>query len=105
MRPFRLPCLLVCLLVLRPVICVGHLTAQQYYNHGCEKSDALDFKGAISEYDQGIALAPEFVEALNNRGLAKLKLNDLSGALADFDKVISLDRNRLEAYINRGDIR
>jgi len=61
-----------------------------------------DDEQAIADYDQAIALQPDYAEAYNNRGIAYGAKGDLAHAIADFDQVIALDRDDAEVYNNRG---
>lgn len=56
---------------------------------------------AVAHYDQAVALAPDFIEALNNRGAALLKLQRLELALASFDEAIRLQPHYADPHINR----
>jgi len=57
---------------------------------------------AVAHYDRAIALAPDFIEALNNRGNALFGLKRLEPALASFDAAIRLKPDYADPHINRG---
>jgi Flp pilus assembly protein TadD len=57
---------------------------------------------AIAALDRALALAPDFVAALNSRGLSKQELGDLPGAIADFDRALKLEANNAPILYNRG---
>ncbi|PCJ87760.1 MAG: hypothetical protein COA57_04185 [Flavobacteriales bacterium] len=66
------------------------------------KFEAVDFLGAIVDYDKFIKINPGYFDAYNNRGNAKLKVGNYSDALNDFNKAIKLNSNYANSYINRG---
>jgi len=68
----------------------GGQTAQYYFDRGCNKTGAMDFVGAIKEYDQAIKLDPNFGKAYANRGSARFNTLDYQGALDDFDTAVRL---------------
>jgi len=58
--------------------------------------------GALALYDRALELAPDFIEALNNRGTALLNLQRPQDALSSFDEAVQLDPSFDEAHVNRG---
>jgi Flp pilus assembly protein TadD len=58
--------------------------------------------GALSDFNQALALDPNFAAAYNNRGYDRQQLGDIDGALADYEKAISLDPGEAYYYNNRG---
>ncbi len=72
-----------------------------WYNLGNAHSDTLNYKEAISNYDQSIRVSPLYYSAYINRANAKTKLNDHVGAIEDLNFVISHDSSLVNAYINR----
>ena len=60
-----------------------------------------DFKGAIEDYNQAIAIDSNYAKAYYNRGVVNLKTSDLMNALNDFKKAIALQADYPEAVINR----
>jgi tetratricopeptide (TPR) repeat protein len=80
------------------------LTADDYFLSAYQKDEKKDYRGALADYNQSIALKPDF--AYNNRGFLKHeKLNDVKGALADFNQSIALKPDYALAYNNRGKLR
>jgi tetratricopeptide (TPR) repeat protein len=57
---------------------------------------------ALADYDQAIALDPQYAAAYNNRGIAYANLGDLEQAIADYDQALALDPQDALAYNNRG---
>src|SRR6266566_4352719 len=60
------------------------------------------FDEALKPLDQALALAPDYVEALNNRGNVLLKLKRFAEALTSYDRLIALKPELPEAFNNRG---
>ncbi len=60
------------------------------------------YEQAIADYDQALALNPEYAEAYNNRGNAYADLGDYEQAIADYDQALALNPEYAEAYNNRG---
>ena len=61
-----------------------------------------DLAGAISDFDQAIAVDPKYATAYNDRGNVRKALGDLAGAISDYDQAIVVDPKKVEAYYNRG---
>ena len=57
---------------------------------------------AIEDYDEAVALNPDYAEAYNNRGVAYEKKGDLDLAIQDYDKAIALRPDLAETYCRRG---
>jgi tetratricopeptide (TPR) repeat protein len=82
------------------------LNDSDYFLSGVGKDNQGDYQGAISDYNQAIALNPKNYEVYNNRGLMKYeKLNDIKGALADYNQAISLNPKSSEPYNNRANLK
>jgi tetratricopeptide (TPR) repeat protein len=82
------------------------LTADDYFLSAYQKDDKGDYRGALADYNQSIALKPDLAVAYNNRGLLKYeKLNDYRGALADYNQSITLKPDLAVAYNNRGNLK
>jgi tetratricopeptide (TPR) repeat protein len=60
------------------------------------------YEQAIADYDQAIALNPEYATAYNNRGNAYSDLKQYEQAIADYDQAIALNPEYATAYNNRG---
>ena len=71
------------------------------YNSGVEKLGRKEFDAAIRDFDQAIALKPDFQEAYYNRGMARYQLKNYEGAQSDLDRSISL-KPTAEAYYFKG---
>jgi len=97
---FRL--LLPCLLLLCVLPAAFTQDAQFYYNRGIGSHKAGDLDAAIADYNQAIALNPNFANAYYNRGNAYYAKGELDGAVADFTQVITLTPKDDRAYNNRG---
>jgi tetratricopeptide (TPR) repeat protein len=68
-----------------------------------EKRRKRDYQGALQDYNQLIALNPQFGEAYYNRASLKSEeLNDFHGALLDYNKCIELNPKGSAAYGSRG---
>ena len=61
-----------------------------------------DFQRALASYDEGLRLAPDDAELLNQRGVALLELGRAREALESFDRVLLHTPNHLDALGNRG---
>lgn len=60
------------------------------------------YEKAISDYNQAIALKPDYSEAFNNRGVTYDNLGNGRQAIVDYAQAIRLDPQYAEAYGNRG---
>lgn len=74
---------------------------QHFFSDGSAKFQLKDFKGAIKDFSEAIALNDEFTEAYYSRAICYSNINKLNKALKDFNKVIELDPEYAEAYNNR----
>jgi tetratricopeptide (TPR) repeat protein len=70
-----------------------HMSAQQYFDRGCEKGKAMDLAGALKDYDECIRLNPKHGPAYANRASTRFNLGDHKGALDDFNKAVDLMPN------------
>ena len=57
---------------------------------------------AITNFDEGIKIKPDYPEAWNNRGLVMLELQEYSKAITNFDEAIKLNLDYPDAWNNRG---
>ena len=73
------------------------LKASTYYELG-------DPKAAISEWDNVLALQPEYAYGYYQRGWYKYLMRDFENALEDFSMCIALDPTEAYAYVCRGDV-
>jgi formylglycine-generating enzyme required for sulfatase activity/tetratricopeptide (TPR) repeat protein len=60
---------------------------------------------ALADYDQAIALRPDYADAYNNRGSVRSEQGDLAGALADCDQAVALKPDDALVYYNRALVR
>lgn len=72
---------------------------------GLAKAKSRDFAGAVAEFGQAIALAPEFAPLYYNRGRAYEDQGNASAALADYDRAIERNPQYDQAYNNRAGVR
>jgi tetratricopeptide (TPR) repeat protein len=60
------------------------------------------YSNAIADYNQVVAIDPQYTEAYLNRGAIKYQqLGDVQGALADYNRAIETDTTDASAYFNR----
>jgi tetratricopeptide (TPR) repeat protein len=85
-------------------ISVG-LTADDFFITAGNKSQKGDYRGAIVDYNQALALNPQFEEIYFRRAVARTLIKDWQGAEADYTKAIATKPEYAEAYLHRGSIR
>ena len=66
------------------------------------RTQLMDYKGAIEDYNKILENDANNTEILYGRGRLKFVINDLEGAITDFTQVISLAPQNGEAYYYRG---
>lgn len=76
-----------------------------YYERGKGRYRQGDLAGAIADYDQVVALKPDYAAAYLERGVARRAQGDLEGAIEDLDRAIALDPGNALAYRYRGSAR
>lgn len=69
-----------------------------YNNRGMVFFKVGKFNQAIADFNQAIAMVPEYAKAYYNRGSAYDKMGELDKAIADYRKTILLDPFYYEAY-------
>jgi tetratricopeptide (TPR) repeat protein len=81
------------------------LTADDFFITAGNKSQKGDYRGAIADYDQALALNPQFGEVYFRRGIARTLIKDWNGAEADYTQAIAIKPQYTEAYLHRGNVR
>ncbi len=77
--------------------------ADDYFASAVQKDGKGDYRGALADLNQAIALNPKYAAAYAGRGGIKGEnLNDMQGALADLNQAIALNPTSAVAYNNRG---
>jgi len=77
--------------------------AVECLNRGCAKAELGDHHGAISDYNESIALDLKYHLPYYRRGDSKAELGDYHGAIADYTESIALHPKYYFAYHGRGD--
>jgi len=80
----------------------GDQTDDVYFYRAYAKYNLGDLQGAIADYNQAIAINPEYEKAYINRGIAKHDIGDSQGAIADSNQAIAINPKNAGAYFNRG---
>jgi len=73
-----------------------------WYSRAIAKDELHTWKSARRDYDEAIALAPNFVDAIVNRAANKDEAEEYDEAIKDYRKAIQLDIKNVMAYFNRG---
>ena len=76
--------------------------AWAYNNRGLAHAARGDLLAAIKDYDQALALKPDYAPAYSNRGNAHAVLGDMLRAHEDHEKALALDPDYVAAWHNRG---
>jgi tetratricopeptide (TPR) repeat protein len=76
--------------------------AWTYNNRGIAYADLKQYQLAIDDYNQSLAINPDYDLAYNNRGAAYAGLKQYQLAIDDFNNAIAIDSNNADAYNNRG---
>ena len=58
---------------------------------GMERREAYDYEAAEAHFDQAVALAPEYAEALNQRAFIRFLRENYAGSLSDLEKTVELE--------------
>lgn len=88
-----------------PALIPSQLTADDFFITAGNKSQKGDYRGAITDYDQALALNPQFGEVYFRRGIARTLIQDWRGAESDYSQAILIKPEYAEAYLHRGSIR
>jgi len=76
-----------------------------YFYRAYAKSDLGNKQGAVADYNQAIAINPQYAGSYYNRGLAKYALGDKQGAVIDYTQAIAVNPQHFKAYSNRSGVR
>jgi tetratricopeptide (TPR) repeat protein len=90
---------LLILLYVAPAFGVAQ-TSKEYNSQGIAKAKAMDYKGAIEEYNKALKIDSTDWTVLYNLGISKAKLQDYSGAITDYTKSIGIHPDAA-SYFNR----
>jgi tetratricopeptide (TPR) repeat protein len=77
-------------------------TAESLNGKGCALCEQDQFDAALSNFNQAIAIAPDYCTAWNNKGNALCGLGRYADALAAYDKAVALNPSYHQAWFNRG---
>ncbi len=88
-----------------PVSIPAGLTADDFFITAGNKSQKGDYRGAIADYGEALALNPQFEEVYFRRGVARTLIKDWQGAEADYTRAIAAKPEHAEAHLHRGSIR
>ncbi|HEY9601961.1 MAG TPA: DnaJ domain-containing protein [Allocoleopsis sp.] len=75
---------------------------QDYYVRAASKALAKDYQGALEDYNQAVALNPQFAEAYLKRGAIRYRLGDDRGVLKDCNAALSINPDLAPAYYYQG---
>ena len=75
---------------------------EAYFQRAYAKDALGDKQGAIADYNQAIAVNPQYANTYLNRGNAKYDLGDRQGAIADYTQAIAVNPQYADAYNQRG---
>ena len=78
------------------------VSAEAHHRKGRELLQSGQYRAAVEELGQAIAMKPNFALAWNARGYAYFLLRDFAHAIQDFNRAIELDAGYANAYRNRG---
>ncbi|MCE0523709.1 MAG: tetratricopeptide repeat protein [Methylacidiphilales bacterium] len=73
-----------------------------YLERGDAKSKKNDWKGAIDDYTQVLAIDPQSAVAYSDRATARQSKGDVGGAIEDYTRALSIDPQMAVAYNGRG---
>ena len=78
------------------------LTSADYANAGLAKSHLGMLQESLLDYDQSLALDPEYVYALNNKGYTLNLMEEYAASIPFFDRALEADASFSHSYSNRG---
>src|SRR6266567_4294395 len=76
--------------------------AKAYNNRAIAYRNLKQYERAIVDYDQAIALDPNYAAAYNNRGVTYRNLKQYERAIDDFNHTLDIKFGNTLAYYNRG---
>jgi tetratricopeptide (TPR) repeat protein len=77
-------------------------TDTTYFNNGEGKLASGQYKEAIKNYTQAVAINPKYIAAYKSRGICRYQLRDCKNAISDFNRVIATDTITSDTYYYRG---
>ena len=80
----------------------GGKNEEAFFTQGLKNSQLGNYKEAIKNYNQAIAINQNYADAYNKRGLCFYKLGEPSEAIKDFTKALYINSKIPDAYYNRG---
>ncbi len=72
---------------------------EAYYFRGCAKVNALNYQGAIEDFQKAIELKPDYADAYFNLGRTYYLMNDVDKACEYYKLADKYGRPNLEDYI------
>ena len=77
-------------------------TAQEYYDRGTLRAQNKEYREAIQDYTQAIAINPKFVDAYLKRCEMRYKMGDHQGVLDDCYEVFNINPQIAKAHYYQG---
>jgi tetratricopeptide (TPR) repeat protein len=78
--------------------------AASYFESAANRRKKSDLRGALQDYDTGLALDPTNGTAYRMRGITRYQLGDFEGALRDYNRALTLKPNNADAAAAHNDI-
>ena len=79
--------------------------ADSYFEQGEKCYEKKDFKNALANYNEAIALNPHLDKAFHKRGRTYYEIGNNQDALKDFNKTLHINPDYAKAYLSRGLVR
>ena len=76
--------------------------AEKFYNSGIAKFSSKDYNGAMTDFNQAIAMNASFDKAFYNRGIVRFEMKDVKGAMEDYTQAITINDSCAQCYFSRG---
>ncbi len=86
---------------LTQAINLGSKWAGDYLNRGLIHYHRHNYRGALSDYDKAVSIAPNDAQCYYNRGVMRQEVGDYNRALEDIGKAIRLEPERTEMRYQR----